>query len=675
MFLRIALLTILLVCSTNSSVAAHDEDYGHKHDLSDLINLSIEDLEKLKVTSVSRKAESKFRAASSISVLTKEDIRRSGFTSIPEALRMVPGVNVARVDSNKWSISVRGFNRMFSNKLLVLIDGRTVYTPLVSGVYWDTQDLNFEDLDRIEVIKGPGAAMWGSNAVNGVINIITKNAAFTQGNHVSVIKGDYHRGTVSARHGGQFSDDLFYRVYAKHSSYNETDQINSDLGIDDDWYFSRAGFRLDWNKSGQESFQLQSEIHSGREQQQYSVPGLVANGVSGDIDADDNITGGHILGSWKRQTHIGGEEKLQLYVDYKRRDTSNVLNQSILTFDVDYQNLWPVNERNELIWGLGYRFFHDNLNDLELSNGVTYVDYEPERTNNNLFSAFVQNEYAMVPNELFLTLGSKFEHNYYTDFEIQPNARIAWHIDDTNTMWAAVSRAIRIPTRSERSLSSVLSSRATGFVRLSASSDRNFDSEKLTAFEWGYRTQPSWWSLIDLSLFYNKYDELRTFEAGTSAFGNPNTALEGIAENLGYAETYGIELATRFTLRRNWNVFLNYSFLEMEMHTKKSSRDTSLAGEETRSPEQQINLLSRLNVTPYLMFDSNIFYVDQLASQDIDDYLRVDTSVHVDFSDRVKLSLVGQDLFDSGHQESVPNLYSRKAEFGRSVFARLSVDF
>lgn len=659
---------ITLLSTSNSA-------YSETDPLADLMKLSIEDLEKVKVTSVSRKPESRFKAASSITVLTQDDIKRSGLTSIPEALRLVPGVNVARVDSNKWSISVRGFNRVFSNKLLVLIDGRTVYTPLVSGVYWDTQDLNFEDLDRIEVIKGPGASMWGSNAVNGVINIITKHSKLTVGNHITATKGNFERGTYSFRHGRKLSDNAYLRVFGKHSSFNETNQVNSNTGIDDDWYFSRAGFRSDFSTSSGSDFHVQGEFHHGREQQLYVVPGLVANNVSGNINADDYIKGGHLLGSWTKTKPSGDEQKLQVYFDYKRRDTTGVLKQGIATFDIDYQNIQRLSDRNQLVWGLGYRLFHDNLNDLELSNGITYVDYEPERTYNNLISAFLQNEYYIIPDKLAFTIGSKLEHNYYTDFEIQPNARLAWHPNNNNTLWLAVSRAVRIPTRSERSLSSVFTSTGGGFVRLSASDDRNFDSEQLTAMEFGYRTQPNWWSSFDLSLFYNKYDELRTFETGTSAFITPNTVLEGIAENLGYAETYGLELATRFTINRNWNVFLNYSLLEMETHLRKTSSDTSLFREEDRPPEQQLNILSRLNISPNLSLDNNVFFVDQLAASNIDAYTRFDTAIHWKYKDNLEFSFVGQDLFGSGHQESTPNLYSRNAQIGRSVFAKLSYSF
>lgn len=645
-------------------------------DLDALLSLSIEDLRNVEVTSVSRKPENQFRAASAVTVLTDDDIKRSGATSIADALRLVPGLNVARIDSYRWAISSRGFNRQFSNKLLVLVDGRSVYTPLFSGVYWDVQDTNLQDIDRIEVIRGPGATMWGANAVNGIINIITKNAEFTQGQNISALYGNTERGTVTIRHGGQ-KDDMFYRVYGKYLAREETRNLVSTQGNEDDWYSWRTGFRADWNNAADSKVRISGDMYTGRERGIFSMPGLVTPGVSTNIDGDESFAGANLMGAWT-YNHKGGSESIfQAYVDYIERDLSGVLDQERITFDFDYQNRRQLNDRNELIWGLGYRYFRDALESIVQINGQPYLQYNPQSSDNSTFSSFIQNEWAAVSDELYLTLGSKFEHNFFTDFEVQPNARVAWYPSDNQTVWAAISHAVRIPTRGERGLNSIALSTPGGFVRLSASADRNFTSEKLTAFELGYRVQPTQWASFDTSAFYNIYDDLRTFEPGTSDFGIPGTFSELIAENLGSAETFGFELSSLFSVTPTWDIGLNYTFLELQMHSDKRSADFTIEREEGKSPEHQVALMSRWDITPEIQLDNNLYYVDSLDdfnSFDVPDHLRFDTRIGWEFSPGVEVSLVGQDLLDAYHKEFEPFLFSREAEIGRSVFVKFNVN-
>ena len=641
--------------------------------LDDLLSLSIEDLRNVEVTSVSRKPENQFRAASAVTVLTDDDIKRSGATSIADALRLVPGLNVARIDSSRWAITSRGFNRQFSNKLLVLIDGRSVYTPLFSGVFWDVQDTNLADIDRIEVIRGSGATMWGANAVNGIINIITKNAEFTQGNSLSVLYGNTERGTATVRRGGQMNDDTFYRVYGKYLAREESRNLTSTTGNDDSWYSWRTGFRTDWSDLDN-SVRLSGDMYTGRVRAISLIPGLTTPGVSDAVDADEVFHGANLTGAWTYNHKSGAESILQAYVDYIERDVSNLLDQERITFDLDYQRRQNINDRNELIWGLGYRYFRDDLENIRLANGQLYLHYVPDSSDNNTFSSFIQNEWAAIPDELYLTLGSKFEHNFFTDFEVQPNARVAWYPSDNQTVWAAVSHAVRVPTRGERGLSSIALSTPGGFVRLSASADRNFTSEELTAFELGYRVQPTQWASFDASAFYNIYDDLRTFEPGSSNFGNPNTLSELIAENLGSAETFGFELGSLFSVTPTWDIGVNYTFLELQMHSDKRSLDFTIAGEEDKSPEHQIAITSRLDITPEVQFDNNLYYVDSLENFGISDYLRFDTRIGWEFSPGLEVSLVGQDLLDDYHQEFEPFLFSQDAEIGRSVFVKFNVN-
>ncbi len=670
-FARVFLIAFLAFFTSPIALHAADDDQA----IQSLINLSLEDLDNVEVTSVSRKPESRFRAAAAVTVLSGDDIRRSGATNIAEALRLVPGINVARIDSNKWAITARGFNRQFSNKLLVLIDGRSVYTPLFSGVYWDVQDMVLADVDRVEVIRGPGATLWGANAVNGIINIITKSAEFTQGTHITSLYGNEEKGTFEGRYGGEAGENLFYRAYGKYLMKDESKTATAGGGTGDDWDQARAGFRADWNKSWNESFQFQGDIYTGHEEQTYFLPGLVTVGVSSPIDGDERVFGGNLLGSWTTRDKDGGETILKTYIDYISRDMRNVLDQNRLTFDIDFQQRRSLSERNEFVWGLGYRFFRDELKETTHPNGQQYLDYEPETSNNNLFSTFIQNEFSVLPDELFLTLGTKFSHNYFSEFEIQPNARLAWHASETQTFWGAVSRAIRIPTRGERGLSSIALSTPGGFVRQSANTLRNYDSEKLMAYELGHRIQPANWVSFDTSVFYHEYEDLRTFETGVSGFNLPGTAFELVASNSGFAESHGAEIAGSFSFTSDWKVFANYSFLELQTHKLKGSDDFLIAAKEGQSPEQQFTVSSRYNVTEDIELDNTLYYVDELPAYNIQDYFRFDTRIGWKPIDGVELSIVGQNLLNEYHQELRPSLYSRPADIGRSVYGKIVLNF
>ncbi len=640
-----------------------------------LVHLSLEELQNVKVTSVSRAPESAFKAAAAITVLTNEDIKRSGATNIAEALRLVPGLNVARIDSNKWAISARGFNRQFSNKLLVQIDGRSVYTPLFSGVLWDAQDLILEDINRIEVIRGPGATMWGANAVNGIINIITKSSEFTQGKYVSSLYGNQERGTVSARYGQKLDDERFYRVYAKHSRKEESQVASSGLGNDDTWHQSRTGFRYDWNKSLVEKIKIQGEAYTGRENQAYVLPGLTTPGVSDTVNGDERVAGANILASWTKMTDSDSENTFQGYFDYIQRDMNNLLGQRRFTLDLDFQRVSQLDKKNQLIWGAGYRFFRDHINDKTLGNGQQYLDYEPEKSNNHLLSTFIQNKHALIDDELFLTLGSKFSHNYFSGFEIQPNARFSWRPQDRQTFWGAVSRAIRIPTKGERGLSSIAVSTPGGFVRQSANTNRNYDSEEVISYELGHRIQLAQWASLDTTIFYNEYDRLRTFETGVSGFNIPGTLFELVASNSGSAESHGIEISASISPAKNWKVGASYSYLELQMHTAKDSNDFLIAAKEGQSPEQQATLTSRYNMTQNIELDNSIYYVDELPAYNIQDYIRVDARIGWRPAEGVDLSIVGQNLFNKYHQEVRPSLYSRPADIGRSIYAKVALEF
>lgn len=639
--------------------------------LDNLLNMSFKDLNKVKVTSVSKKEENAFESAAAIYVITGDDIRRAGATSIAEALRMAPGLDVAQQDSATWAISSRGFNAQYANKLLVLMDGRTVYTPLFSGVYWDEQDTLLEDVDRIEIIRGPGATLWGANAVNGVINIITKSAQNTQGTYVESLVGTHDTNADAVRYGGKTLNNVYYRAYAKYKTVNNSDtarSTNSGAGINasDGWYQSRTGFRADWDKNSIDKGTLHGDLFDSQERQEYYLPG-----ITGGVNGDEHFRGGNVVGNWEHKFSNVSNISLQTYVDYIQRNMA-ILNQERTTFDLDLQHTWNFHPRNELIWGLGYRYFADQLGQKTIG-GNTYLDYTPDESDNSLYSGFIQDKIALVPEKLFLTLGSKVEHHYYTSWEIEPNARLAWLLDDRQTLWGAVSRATRTPTRGEHGLALL---GATDPLNTYQQGNVDYKSEYLTAYEAGYRLQPNWRMQFDISSFYNTYTNLQTFEQG---YTDGVTKYYLDAENNAFGESYGVELGSRFSVTKDWNLYANYSFMLLDIHLKdgifEPAPTVSSESNETRSAKNKFNVLSRLNLPNHIEFDNNLYYVDNISSIGIPSYIRFDTRIGWKPLEGFELSFVGQNLLDNSHPEFEAPLYSLPTEVGRSFYGKVSYKF
>jgi iron complex outermembrane receptor protein len=410
-------------------------------DQGELMGLSVEDLLNVEVISVAKKAKSLNDSPAAIFVISQDDIRRIGATSIPEALRLAPGLDVARIDSNKWAVSARGFNGRFANKLLVLIDGRSVYTRAFAGVYWENQDVMLEDVERIEVIRGPGATLWGANAVYGVINIITKHSADTQGGLLVAGVGTEEQGFGAFRYGGKLSSDTTARAYIKGFNRDEnTHKLGGDAG--DDWNKVQGGFRMDSQLTTNDTLTLQGDVYHSSINQYTTFAQVTApyrNSFNEKIDA----FGGNLL---MRQHHTfssTSDYSLQVFYDFYERDEVAVL-ESRHTLDVDFQHRFALLNWNDVVWGIAYRYSHDDVYSKEF-----LVTNTPSR-NDQLVSAFVQDEITLVDNYLWLTVGSKFEHNDYSGFEVQPTARLMWAPHQQHRLWAAVSRAVRTPSRVEQ---------------------------------------------------------------------------------------------------------------------------------------------------------------------------------------------------------------------------------
>ncbi|MCK5229802.1 MAG: TonB-dependent receptor, partial [Desulfobulbaceae bacterium] len=431
-----ALVTIMLLCSMTGGAKAAEIVP------TDMTELSLEELMNIEITSVSKKPEKLADAAAAVFVVTREDIRRSGVTSIPEALRMAPGINVARIDSNKWAVTSRGFNGRFANKLLVLIDGRSVYTPSFSGVHWEVIDIFLEDVDRIEVIRGPGATLWGANAVNGVINIITKHAADTQGGLIAMGAGTEERGFGGVRYGTDMGETTYGRFYAK--GFKRDEFVHNTTGDDagDDWDMLRGGFRLDSLLYDRDSVTVQGDIYQGNMNQTLHLPTVSGPFFNKIVEDKAEVEGWNLLTRWQHTLSPTSDFTLQVYYDRTNRDEF-VYGEIRDTFDIDLQHQFAAYKRHEVIWGLGYRYTHDDFSDSEI------LRLDPDSRSDELFSAFVQDKITLMEDCLWLTIGSKFEHNDYTGYEIQPNARLFWAPHTDHKVWASVGRAVRTPSRME----------------------------------------------------------------------------------------------------------------------------------------------------------------------------------------------------------------------------------
>ncbi|MDB6032669.1 MAG: ligand-gated TonB-dependent outer rane channel [Verrucomicrobiales bacterium] len=596
-------------------------------------DIPLEELVNVEVFSTGRKPEPLAQTPAAIAVVTQEDIRRSGVTSIPEALRLVPGMQVARVDSHTWAISARGFNDVFANKLLVMQDGRSLYTPLFSGVFWDIQDTVLEDIDRIEVIRGPGATLWGANAVNGIINIITKSAKDTQGLLVTAGGGTEERGFTSIRYGDKLAENLYFRVFGKYLNRDEFAQPNGHPA-DDAWQLGRGGFRMDWEPPGQNTYTFQGEAYGGLLNQVYTVP------PGATLLRDENVVrGGYMLGRWAHVFSDTSDTKLQFYYDRAMRDTA-VFTERRDTVDLDFQHHIQFGERHDVVWGVGYRVHLDKV-DTNLA-----IALSPPQRHDQIVSSFLQDEITLVPEKLRFTIGSKFEDNEYTGFEVQPNARLSWTPNNRQTFWGAVSRAVRTPARVE---SDIRFTQQTPFGLANISGNPAFQSEKMIAYELGHRAQFFKHFSIDIATFYNDYDDLRTIEP---VGGNPLLLTGG--NNL-RGETYGIEIGPTWRICEWWRLSGAYSFLEIQLHRKTGSLDPNAERDEGRSPQQQFTLRSSWDLPWHLELDAQLRYADRLPDFNIPSYLVMDVHLGWRPNRNLELALVGQNLMAGRHREFEPS--------------------
>ncbi|NOQ16202.1 MAG: TonB-dependent receptor [Methyloprofundus sp.] len=661
-------LIVSLACYlyTSSAHAAQDE----------LLDLSVEDLLNVEVISVSKKAKSLNDSPAAIFVISQDDIQRIGATSIPEALRLAPGIDVARIDANKWAVSARGFNGRFVSKLLVLIDGRNAYTRAFAGVYWENQDVMLEDVERIEVIRGPGATLWGANAVNGVINIITKHSADTQGGLLVAGAGNQEQGFGAFRYGGELNENTTARAYVKGFKNNENTN-ESGSGAEDDWGKVQTGFRMDSQATPNDAITFQGDAYYSNINQYTTIPQTTApyqNSFNEHIES----FGGNLLVRHQHTFSSTSDYSLQVFYDFYDRDEF-YLKETRHTIDIDFQHRFALLGWNDVVWGLGYRYNHDDFR----SSNIALL--QPSSRNDQLFSAFIQDEITLIDNTLWLTLGSKFEYNDYSGFEAQPTARLMWALHHQHRLWAGISRAVRTPSRAEQDmdlLQRVVAPQPLPFfpyvspaTEVMLNGNEQYNSEEVLSYEIGYRTTLIDNVSIDITAFYNNYSKLRSVDIGSLSFNGSNLVLPLQFNNDNSAQTYGFEIATVWQMLNWWRWDANYSLLKMDFNSDDAAAQIGI------SPQQQVSLRSA--VSPLDNVDIDVFfrYVDSTSTVGalgavIKDYVSMDIRLAWRPVSNLELSLVGQNLLAAHHLEyQQESAFTTQTEINRGVYGKLAWHF
>ncbi|GDY21778.1 TonB-dependent receptor [Verrucomicrobiota bacterium] len=657
--------------ATPATPAAPD---GKKFDLAD--ELRWLKAERMIITSVSKRPEVLFEAPAAVAVITNDDIRRSGARSFPEALRLVPGMSVAQADANSWAVSARGNNNIFADKMLVLVDGRTIFQPVFNGVFWNVQDYVLEDIERIEVIRGPGGTLWGANAVNGVINIITKEAKETPGVFVNAGGGTMERGFFSARYGAKVGEDAFARGY-----FNFRERAPREGGHDSSTMV-QGGFRTDWKVTDVARLTLQGDAYAERHDNRLAIPNFVGPNFFPLTDQTYRNYGGNILSRYTRE--FGPESELQIQAYYDRNDRHElgiVARQDILDFDI--QHRFPLGERQTVVAGAGYRYFPD----VQPDNAVFI--YDRRELNSQLFSAFLQDEIGFFDDHVKLTLGSKVEHNDRTGFEVQPNARLVWQPTKKQTIWGAVSRAIQMPGRSitdiRERVALGLQPMPVGDLNGDGSVDYLFfrggpaanpKSETLLAYELGYRLEVTDRLSFDTAAFYNEYRNVVAGRVGAPfpEFNqNFHLVLPINAVNIGSRQTYGFEVSAKWQAADWWRLSAGYSQLQVEVDAYLQ------AG---RDPVNQVALRSSMDLPGNLELDIMSRYVDVLppaapGGPRVNPYFSMDARLGWKASKNVEFALVGQNLLSARHTEFSPEIavISQTTQVPRSVYATISLRF
>jgi iron complex outermembrane recepter protein len=628
------------------ALAVSSAAFGQTPPPQDLSQMSIEDLMSIQVTSASRKEQRTFDVAAAVFVITQDDIRRSGMTTIPDLLRLVPGVDVAQINSNKWAVSVRGFNSVYANKLLVLVDGRSLYNRIFAGVLWDAEHLLFDDVDRIEVVRGPGAAIWGANAVNGVINIVTKSAAATQGGLVRVDGGA--GGTQGVlRYGGK-AGPVHYRVFSQWARREES-VLASGTGANDASHSVTTGFRADWARPS-DVFMIDSTVTAGEMRALWPNFDPQTAGRQPIATDPSAVQGGHVVGRWTRTGTSGSSLQVQSFLDVaSRQEPIGRTHQR--TFDVDSQYHQALGPRHDLVAGVGYRFIIDSY-----KAGVGF-SITPVEASSSLVTAFAQDEVGFFDHRLSITLGSQVQYDADSGAGVQPSARVMWKVRPRQRVWAATSRALRTPSRYERGLTVTFPPvpTASGLpLIVAAVGDPSVTTEMLTDVEAGYRIEIGATASIDVTGFSGHYRRLHTQEVAAPVVGLAPFPHIYVASRFGNqlaATTRGVEVSGHWSPVRSWDLVGNYTAFDLTPHLAASSQDATAATEDGSVPRTQWLLRSAFEPMPRAAVAITLLRVGRLERLQVAAYTRADLTAEWRFNSRLSLMAAGQNLFDAAHPE------------------------
>ena len=656
-------------------VAGHLPAQSSELSDNEFLDMDISQLMQVTITSVSKKPERLSDAAAAVFVISNEDIRRSGATSFPEALRLVPGLHVAQISSSKWTVSSRGFSGQFSNKLLVLIDGRTVYTPAFSGVYWDMQGTLLEDVDRIEVIRGPGATLWGANAVNGVINIITKTSQETLGGLVRGSVGSHETMRGGVRYGWQLHGGITGRLYVNYDNFDSFERLATSVDGNDEWESLRGGFRIDGEIDTRRSWTLQGDVYSNDESQLMAPFWVPVLPYYTELKEDFDVCGWNVLAKYEQTFTDDAKLTVQLYYDSNEREET-FLGQTHDTIDVDVQYGTQLGDHS-LIMGLGYRSIDSDF------STTFQASITPSDRTDKIYSGFIQDTIKFAGDNLALTIGTKWEHNGYSGHELQPSGRLAWKINQSNMVWGAVSRAVRTTSQFESDGSLLISIDPTlsPFPGLSYfRGDGGFDSEELTAYEAGYRWMPSGNLSFDFAFFYNDYDMVMGV-----AYTDPTTPYDTIINNTIRGDGSGFELAVDWQPTQWLELMMGYSYLKMDLVAKQLyALRTSASVYNGSSPEHQFTLRADVAINPRWNLHVGLRYIDELEDASpaaqmlglvIDDYWNCDVTMSYTYSENLEFMVGGKNLFHEENLEFVSEFFTPPTEIARSVFVQATYRF
>lgn len=626
----------------------------------DLTRLSLTELANVEVTTVSRRPEKVGSASAAVFVITGDDIRRLGITSLAEALRLAPGVQVSRINSNQWSVGIRGFASGLSRALLILVDGRSTYTPLFAGTYWDVLDTLLEDVDRIEVIRGPGGALWGANAVNGVINIITRRASETKGGYAEAL-GTGPRGILGLRWGDAVGSASF-RVYGKFSDHGSF--FHPDGDDYDAWHSAQGGFRADVDASTSDRVTVQGDAYQERIGERTPIA-LYAPPYTETVDFSAPVSGGNVLARWEHAWNPDTALSVQAYFDRTLRTEAN-FDDERSTGDLDVQQRVRL-DGHEIVAGLEARVSAGD------THGVPSVVFTPDRKTDRIFGVFVQDTVPLFSDRVRLTAGVKLEHNDYSGAEVQPRVSLFGNLDERQNVWAAVSRAVRAPSRVDTELT-ITAFAAPGPVYYRLSGDESFKPEEIVAYEAGYRVRPVEALSFDLSLFYNRYDDLESFERGTIGPAPPTPGLVLPARYANMLEGSGVggELVVAAQVSKAIRIQASYSRLDLDLRAKPGSTDVGTpAYTEGSSPRELLTLRGSLDLPERMTFDAFLRGSGPLPAQRVPGYVTLDARLAWAAPRLLEVALVGRSLLQDHHVEFAGGPGS--AEVPRSVFGEVKL--